>query len=455
MSAHAGAMRMSDRPADERVRDFREVDTGLTPDEAIEEAARCLQCKKPGCVRGCPVGIDIPAFISEIAAGNFDEAATIIRNDNLLPAVCGRVCPQEVQCEGECILKGKDTPINIGGLERFAADWERTHAPSFPEREKTTGKKVAVIGSGPAGLTAAYELVKSGHEVTMYESLHQAGGVLMYGIPSFRLPKDIVQAEIDQLRAMGVKIKLNHLAGNSVTVDELKKFDAVFIGTGAGLPFFMGIPGEQLAGVYSANEFLTRVNLMHADRFPETDTPVKRGSRVVVVGGGNVAMDAARVARRLGARVSLVYRRREEDLPARKAEVAHAKEEGIEFVLCANPVRILGDQCVTGVECVRMQMCDPDQSGRPEPVPVEGSTFSIDADLCIEAIGQGPNPLLIRKLPGVEYGRKGNIIVAEDGRSSLPGFYAGGDVATGAATVILAMGSAKNAAHAIDRFLRD
>ena len=446
---------MSDRPAGERVRDFREVDTGMTPDEAMEEASRCLQCKKPGCVRGCPVGIDIPAFISEIAAGNFDRAAGIIRKDNLLPAVCGRVCPQEVQCEGECILKGKDIPINIGGLERFAADWERTHAPSFPETGKPTGKKVAVVGSGPAGLTAAYELIKYGHDVTMFESLHQAGGVLMYGIPSFRLPKDIVQAEIDQLRSMGVKIRLNHLAGNSVTVDELKKFDAVFIGTGAGLPFFMGIPGEQLAGVYSANEFLTRVNLMHADRFPETDTPVKRGSRVVVIGGGNVAMDAARVARRLGARVSLVYRRREEDLPARKAEVTHAKEEGILFVLCANPVRIRGDQCVTGVECTRMQMCDPDQSGRPEPVPVEGSTFLIDADLCIEAIGQGPNPLLIRKLPGVVYGKKGNIVVDGDGRSSLPGFYAGGDVATGAATVILAMGSAKNAAHAIDRFLRD
>ncbi len=446
---------MSDRPAGERVRDFREVDTGMTPDEAMEEAGRCLQCKKPGCVRGCPVGIDIPAFISEIAAGNFDRAAGIIRKDNLLPAVCGRVCPQEVQCEGECILKGKDIPINIGGLERFAADWERTHAPSFPETGKPTSKKVAVVGSGPAGLTAAYELIKYGHDVTMFESLHQAGGVLMYGIPSFRLPKDIVQAEIDQLRSMGVKIRLNHLAGNSVTVDELKKFDAVFIGTGAGLPFFMGIPGEQLAGVYSANEFLTRVNLMHADRFPETDTPVKRGSRVVVIGGGNVAMDAARVARRLGARVSLVYRRREEDLPARKAEVTHAKEEGILFVLCANPVRICGDQCVTGVECTRMQMCDPDQSGRPEPVPVEGSTFLIDADLCIEAIGQGPNPLLIRKLPGVVYGRKGNIVVDGDGRSSLPGFYAGGDVATGAATVILAMGSAKNAARAIDRFLRD
>jgi glutamate synthase (NADPH/NADH) small chain len=446
---------MADRPADERVHDFAEVDSGLSPDEAMAEAERCLACKKPSCVQGCPVEIDIPAFLSSVAGGDFPAAARVIREDNLLPAICGRVCPQEVQCEGVCILGGKEAPVRIGALERFVADYEREKGMAVPEVAGPTGKRVAVVGSGPAGLTAAAELARLGHAVTVYESLHKPGGVLVYGIPEFRLPKEVVRAEIDLLREMGVEILTGHLAGASITVPELLEYDAVFIGTGAGLPYFMGIPGEQLPGVYSANEFLTRVNLMHADRFPEHDTPVRHAGRVVVAGGGNVAMDAARVARRLGARVTLVYRRREEDLPARRAEVVRAREEGVEFVLCANPVKVLGDQTVTGVECQRMEMCELDESGRPEPAPVPGSFFVIDADMFIEAIGQGPNPLLIRKLEGIAYGRRGNIEVDEEGRSSIPRVFAAGDVATGAATVILAMGGAKKAARAIDRMLRE
>ncbi|HOT04194.1 MAG TPA: NADPH-dependent glutamate synthase [Methanolinea sp.] len=446
---------MGERPARDRIRDFFEVDCGLSAEEAVAEAERCMQCKKPSCVRGCPVEIDIPAFIARIAERDFRGAARIIKEANLLPAVCGRVCPQEVQCEGACILGGKEMPVRIGELERFVADREREQGLVIPPVAEPTGKRVAVVGSGPAGLTAAAELARDGHMVTVFESLHEPGGVLMYGIPSFRLPKDVVQAEIDQLRGMGVKILTNHLAGASIPVAELHAYDAVFIGTGAGLPFFMNIPGEQLNGVYSANEFLTRVNLMHADRFPEYDTPVRHAGRVVVVGGGNVAMDAARVARRLGARVTLVYRRREEDLPARRAEVIRAREEGVEFELCANPVRIIGTHFVTGVECVRMEMCSLDDSGRPEPSPLKGSNFTIDADMVIQAIGQGPNPLLIRKIEGITYGRKGNIVVDEEGRSSLEKVFAAGDVATGAATVILAMGGAKKAARAIDRMLRE
>lgn len=446
---------MGERPAPERIHDFFEVDEGFSADEAIAEAGRCLGCKKPACVTGCPVEIDIPAFVARVAEGDISGAARIIRENNLLPAICGRVCPQEVQCEGQCILGVKETPLRIGELERFVADFERERGFVAPPTAEPTGKRVAVIGSGPAGLTAAAELARLGHFVTVFESLHEPGGVLVYGIPAFRLPKEVVRAEIDQLRAMGVEILTNHLAGASVPISDLLSYDAVFIGTGAGLPFFMKIPGEQLNGVYSANEFLTRVNLMHAERFPEYDTPMRHAGRVVVVGGGNVAMDSARVARRLGARVTLVYRRREEDLPARRAEVIRAKEEGVEFVLCANPVRILGDPFVTGVECVRMNMCDPDDSGRPEPAPIEGSNFVIGADMCIQAIGQGPNPLLIRKLEGIRYGRKGNILVDEDGRTSIDRVFAAGDVATGAATVILAMGGAKKAARAIDRMLRE
>jgi glutamate synthase (NADPH) small chain len=446
---------MHDRAVETRVHDFGEVDTGMTHNEAMIEAERCLQCKKPLCVKGCPVTIDIPAFLREVAAGDFQKAAAIIKEQNMLPAVCGRVCPQEVQCEGECILGRKEKPIAIGELERFVADQERAGGMVMPQKKASTGRRVAVVGAGPAGLTAAAELARMGYHVTLFESLHAAGGVLVYGIPSFRLPKEIVKAEIDAVLALGVELKLNHLVGRSVTTRELLNYDAVFLGTGAGLPYFMGLPGENLPGVYSANEFLTRVNLMHADRFPVFDTPIKRGSRVVVAGGGNVAMDAARVARRLGAKVTLVYRRREEDLPARIAESERAKEEGIEFVMCANPVRILGDQAITGVECIKMEMCSLDASGRPEPKEIGGSHFTIDADVFIAAIGQGPNPLLIGEIPELKRGKRGNVIVDENGKTSLRKVFAGGDVATGAATVILAMGAAKTAAHAIDRMLRE
>lgn len=458
-STGAGAARgvtaMSDRPADVRIRDFGEVDIGLSTDEAINEAARCLQCKRPLCVRGCPVGIDIPAFIREVAEGNFPAAARALKEQNMLPAICGRVCPQETQCEGVCILGNKETPIRIGALERFVADWERANGPDLPEVAKPTGRRVAVVGSGPAGLTAAAELARAGHAVTIFESLHEAGGVLTYGIPAFRLPKDVVKAEIDQVLALGARLKKNHVVGRSIGVDELLSYDAVFLATGAGLPAFMGIPGENLNGVYSANEFLTRVNLMHAEAFPEFDTPVLHAARVAVIGGGNVAMDAARVARRLGAKVFLIYRRGEEEMPARRAEVVHAKEEGIEFYTCANPVRILGDQHVTGIECVKMALCGIDASGRRSPKPIEGSEFTLDVDMVIQAIGTSPNPLLVSLIPGLERGRKGNVIVDENGRTSIPHVYAAGDIVTGAATVIEAMGSAKKAAAAINAMLKE
>ncbi len=445
---------MADRAAETRVNDFAEVDLGLSPGEAVAEAERCIQCKKPFCVTGCPVGIDIPGFILAIAEGRFVEARERILEANLLPAVCGRVCPQETQCEGACVLGKKGRAINIGALERFAADIVEERETGGATPAGSTGRRVAVVGSGPAGLSAAAELARLGHAVTLFESLHEPGGVLVYGIPEFRLPKAIVRAEIERVLALGVELRTNMLVGTSVPVDELLEFDAVFVATGAGLPSFMCIPGEETNGVYSANEFLTRVNLMRADRFPEAGTPIKRGSRVVVTGAGNVAMDAARVARRLGARVTLVYRRREEDFPARRDEVRHAKEEGVEFVTCAAPVRILGEPDVTGVECVRMTMCDLDESGRPTPKEMEGSSFTIDADIVIQAIGTSPNPLLVRLLPGAATGRKGNLVVDEDGRTTVPRVYAGGDIATGAATVIVAMGAGKRAAAAIDADLR-
>ncbi len=444
---------MSKRPAEERIRDFGEVDLGLSAEEAVAEAQRCLQCKKPKCVDGCPVGIDIPGFISELSEGNFRKASEIIKQDNMLPAICGRVCPQESQCEGVCILGIKDKPISIGSLERFVADWERDAGFELPVVAASTGKRVAVVGSGPAGITAAAGLAKAGHGVTIFESLHEAGGVLTYGIPAFRLPKDIVAAEIEQVLALGADLKLNHLVGRSVPVGELLDYDAVFLATGAGLPFFMGIEGENYCGVYSANEFLTRVNLMHADRFPEFDTPVMHGARVAVVGGGNVAMDAARVARRMGARVFLIYRRRTEDLPARADEITNAEEEGVELVTCANPVRILGGPGVTGIECIRMEMCEADESGRPKPAPIRDSNFTLDVDMVIEAIGQGPNPLLARLIPDLSLGRKGNVAVDDEGRTSIAHVFAGGDIATGASTVISAMGAAKNAALTINKIL--
>ena len=446
---------MGERPAEIRIHDFEEVDLGLSPDEAVAEAERCLQCKKPLCVKGCPVGIDIPGFVHQVAEGNFPAAARSLKDQNMLPAICGRVCPQETQCEGVCVLGNKETPIRIGALERFVADWERQNNPTLPDVARPTGKRVAVVGSGPAGLTAAAELARAGHAVTIFESLHEAGGVLAYGIPAFRLPKDIVRAEIEQVLALGVRLKKNHLVGMSVGLDELLGYDAVFLATGAGLPAFMGIPGENLNGVYSANEFLTRVNLMHADAFPEYDTPVLHAGRVAVIGGGNVAMDAARVARRLGAKVYLIYRRGEEEMPARRAEVVHAKEEGIEFLTCTNPIRILGKGGVTGIECVKMSLCEMDASGRRSPEPIEGSGFTLDVDMVIQAIGTSPNPLLVSLIPGLERGRKGNVVVDKNGRTSIPHVYAGGDIATGAATVIEAMGTAKRAAAAINAMLKE
>jgi glutamate synthase (NADPH/NADH) small chain len=434
--------------------DFGEVEPGFTPEEAMEEAGRCLACKKPGCVGGCPVSIDIPAFVLAVSEGDFRGAARILKAENMLPAVCGRVCPQEIQCEGVCILGVKDRPLAIGKLERFVADWEREDGMELPPVAPPTGKRVAVVGSGPSGLTAAAELARAGHAVTLYESLHEAGGVLMYGIPPFRLPREVVRAEISSVLSLGVDLRLNHLVGKSVPVRELLAHDAVYVATGAGLPFFMNIPGEHLNGVYSANEFLTRVNLMHADRFPEFDTPVKRGRHFVVVGGGNVALDAARVARRLGARATLVYRRREKDMPARLAEIRHAREEGVEFLTCVNPHRVLGKDRVEGVECIRMRLCGEDEEGKGWFEPEEGSTLVLDADIFIVAIGTSPNPLLPRCLDGLTCGRLGNVEVNDEGRTSIPHVFAGGDVATGAATVILAMGAAKTAVKAMNRMLR-
>lgn len=455
--ADAESTAMSKRDAAERINDFLEVDEGLSEVNAVLEATRCMECVRPACVKGCPVNIDIPGFIAAIAERDFKKAAEIIKSENMLPAICGRVCPQENQCEGKCVLGVKEKPVKIGALERFVADWERQNGVVTPKTEKPTGKRVAVVGSGPAGITAAAELSRSGHSVTIFESLHAAGGVLTYGIPSFRLPKDIVKAEIDQVLSLGAELKLNHIVGRSVSVKELLAYDAVFLGTGAGLPSFMGIEGENLNGVYSANEFLTRVNLMHADRFPEYDTPVLKGNKVAVVGGGNVAMDAARVAKRMGAEVYLIYRRREEDLPAREAEVANAVEEGVQFFCCANPVRILGGPAVTGIECVRMNMGALDESNRPCPVPYEGKDFlfTLDVDVVIEAIGQSPNPLLVSLIPDLKRGRRGNVITDENGQTSIPNVFAGGDIATGAATVIEAMGNAKKASSAINELLKN
>ena len=452
-----------DREANIRVTDFSEVDLGLSRDEIVAEAQRCIQCKKPKCISGCPVGIDIPAFIAAIAEEKFQEAVDIIKRDNMLPAVCGRVCPQESQCQGVCILGLKAEPIAIGQLERYVADFERAQAENCENPEEincpvpapATGKYIAVVGSGPAGLSAAAELARRGHSVTIFESLHEAGGVLMYGIPAFRMPKDIVQFEIDQVKRLGVEIKTNHIVGRSVSVEELLAYDAVFLGTGAGLPYFMGIPGENLPGVYSANEFLTRVNLMGANRFPEMDTPVKVGKKVVVIGGGNVAMDAARVARRMGAEVTLMYRRSEADMPARRDEVRHAKEEGVIFMTATNPIAFLGENnAVCGVEAIKMELGTAGDDGRCSFYPIEGSAFKVEADVIVEAIGQGPNPLLLRMMPDLTRNRNGSVAVNCLGETSMPKVYAGGDVATGAATVILAMGTAKEAAISIDKKLR-
>lgn len=442
-----------------RIHNFQEVPMGYTPEEAIEEAKRCLQCQKAPCIGGCPVEIDIPRFIAHIADGDFRVAIRVIKEANTLPAVCGRVCPQETECEGLCTLGKKFEPVAIGRLERFVADWEREQGMELPPVGAPTGFRVAVVGSGPAGLACAVDLRRSGHAVTMFEALHEPGGVLMYGIPEFRLPKDIVRAEIATLQAMGVELVTNAVVGKTFAVDELLAdgYQAVFVGTGAGLPRFLGIPGESLIGVYSANEFLTRVNLMRAYRFPEYDTPIRVGRRVAVVGGGNVAMDAARTALRLGAEEVLVlYRRTEAEMPARREEIRHAKEEGIDFHFLVNPVRFLGEHGeLSAVECVRMELGPPDESGRRRPIPIEGSEFVITIDTAVIAIGNQPHPLVPRTTPGLSVTRWGTIQADEDGTTSREGVFAGGDIVTGAATVISAMGAGKKAAAAIDRYLRE
>lgn len=450
---------MRERPASERNRSFEEVPQGYSLEEAVEEAGRCLGCERPLCVQGCPVGIDIPAFVGAIARGDIRKAIDVLKEANTLPAICGRVCPQEDQCELRCILGRNGLPVAIGNLERFAADWEREEDEvRMPEPAAPTGRRVAVVGSGPAGLTCAGELARRGHKVTVFEALHEPGGVLTYGIPEFRLPKRIVQAEIDALRRMGVTVTVNAVVGKLDTIDELlAEFDAVFIGSGAGAPRFKNIPGENLVGVYSANEYLTRANLMRSYQWPASGTPPIRSRCVVVIGGGNVAMDAARTAVRLGAeKVMLAYRRGSEEMPARRAEIHHAEEEGVEFLLLTDPVEVLGDATgrVRGVRCLRMELGEPDASGRRRPTPVEGSEFEIECDTVIPALGNDPNPLIPQSTPGLETGKWGTIVAdAPTGATSREGVFAGGDVVTGAATVIEAMGAGRAAARAIHDYV--
>ncbi len=450
---------MPSQAPDVRNKNFLEVALGYTEEQALDEAQRCLHCKNKPCVAGCPVGIHIPDFIAKVAEGDFEAAYQIITQQSSLPAVCGRVCPQETQCEQKCVRGIKGEPVGIGRLERFVADWHNKNVCEAPRKPAPNGHKVAVIGSGPSGLTCAGDLAKKGYAVTVFEALHTAGGVLVYGIPEFRLPKDIVQKEIDGLKALGVDVQTNMVIGRVLSIDELLEqgYEAVFIGSGAGLPRFMNIPGENLKGVYSANEFLTRVNLMKAYQ-PGSDTPIEHAKRVAVVGGGNVAMDAARCAKRLGAEeVFIVYRRSEKELPARAEEVEHAKEEGIVFHLLNNPTQILGDENgnVKGMECIRMELGEPDASGRRRPVEVPGSQFTLDVDCVIMAIGTSPNPLIKSTTQGLETQKWGGIIVNEEtGLTSREGVYAGGDAVTGAATVILAMGAGKTAATAIDEYIQ-
>lgn len=447
---------MREQDAKVRIHNFDEVPLGYTPEEAMAEAERCLQCKRAPCIQGCPVQINIPKFIREIREGEFRAAIATIKETNNLPAICGRVCPQETQCQAVCTLGKKYEPVAIGRLERFVADWEYENGVEIPKIADPTGFRVAVIGSGPAGLTCAADLRRLGHEVTIFEALHEPGGVLMYGIPEFRLPKKIVRAEIENLLQMGVELKLNMVVGRTVTVDELfaQGYKAIFIGTGAGLPQFLGVPGENLIGIYSANEFLTRVNLMRAYLFPEYDTPIKIGKTVAVVGGGNVAMDAARTALRLGAeRVMVLYRRTEVEMPARIEEIHHAKEEGVEFHFLVAPVRFLGKDVVEAVECIRMELGTPDESGRRRPFPIPGSEFTLPVDMVVIAIGNQPHPLVPRTTPGLAISRHGTIVADEDGRTSLSGVFAGGDIVTGAATVISAMGAGKKAAQTINSWL--
>jgi glutamate synthase (NADPH/NADH) small chain len=443
-----------------RARNFLEVPTGYTMKMAQEEACRCLQCKKPGCVAGCPVGVDIPGFIDLIAQGDMTGAIRNLWTKNALPAVCGRVCPQEVQCEGKCIVGKKGDPVAIGNLERFCADYEREHGTGeLPPKAAPTGKKVAVVGSGPSGLTVAGDLITKGHDVTIFEAFHKPGGVLVYGIPEFRLPKAIVAQEVHFLERLGVNLQCNAVVGRTVSLDELFKegYDAIYVGVGAGLPRFMNIPGENLVGILSANEYLTRANLMKAYKYPEFDTPIPIGKNVVVLGAGNVAMDSARTAMRLGAEtVKIVYRRSREEMPARKAEIHHAEEEGIELFLLTNPTKYLGDENgrLTGMECLRMELGEPDASGRRRPVAIKGPEFEVACDLCIVAVGSGANPLLTSETPDMKLNKWGNVMADErTGKTTKKGVWAGGDIVTGAATVILAMGAGRDAANSIHDYL--
>ncbi len=452
---------MPEQPPEVRRRNFDEVPLGYSPEVAILEASRCLRCKKAKCVEGCPVGVKIPEFVALVQAGDFLGAAKKLKEDNYLPAICGRVCPQEDQCEKICVLARTGEPVAVGRLERFAADYERAHgAKEKPQIAKPTGHRVALIGSGPASLTVAGDLAVKGHDVTIFEALHKTGGVLVYGIPEFRLPKKIVQEEIDYLKSLGVKVEVNKIVGKTVTIDELfaQGYEAVFIGVGAGLPRFLGIPGENFAGVYSANEYLTRSNLMKAYLFPQYSTPLIKSESTAVVGGGNVAMDSARTALRLGSEVTLVYRRSKVEMPARIEEVHHAEEEGVKFMLLTDPVEIFGDDNgrVRGIRLLRMELGDPDSSGRRRPVPIKGSEFEMQCTAVIIAIGNKANPLLTRATPGIELNSDGNIIVdPATMQTSRPRIYAGGDIVTGAATVIEAMGAGKKAARAIDKLMTE
>ena len=451
---------MPEQQPEVRKRNFEEVPTGYTVAMAQEEAARCLQCKKPGCVDGCPVSVDIPGFINLIAQGDITGAIRHVWTQNALPAVCGRVCPQEIQCEGLCIVGKRGEPVAIGNLERFVADWERENGTGeLPPKAPPTGKRVAVVGSGPSGLTVAGDLIQKGHDVTVLEAFHKPGGVLVYGIPEFRLPKAIVAQEVNFLERLGVKVQVNAVVGRTVSLDELfdEGFAAIYLGVGAGLPRFMNLPGENLIGILSANEYLTRANLMKAYRYPEVDTPIPKGKNVVVLGAGNVAMDAARTAMRLGAEnVKIVYRRSRDEMPARAAEIHHAEEEGIEFHLLTNPTRFKGDDRgrLTGMACLKMELGEPDDSGRRRPIPIKGSEFHMDTDLVIVAVGSGANPLLTQSTPDLQLNKWGYIVAdPETGKTTMKGVWAGGDIVTGAATVILAMGAGRKAADSIHHYL--
>lgn len=450
---------MPEQSPRERIKNFKEVPFGYGKEIAILEANRCLQCKNKPCMKGCPVEIDIPGFVACIAKGDFDKAAEIIKAKNNLPAISGRVCPYEKQCEGECTLKKLGEPLGIGRLERFIADYELKKGKKPPKKPEPTGKHIAVVGSGPAGLTCAGDLARMGHAVTVFEALHDPGGVLMYGIPEFRLPKAIVKAEVDYIKSLGVEISYDVVVGKTITVQELiEKYDAVFIGTGAGLPTWLNIPGENLDGVYSANEFLTRVNMMKAYRFPEYDTPVKIGKNVVTFGAGNVAMDCARTALRLGAEKSyIMYRRTQAEMPAREEEIEHARQEGVIFKLLTAPIRFIGDDngILREVEYLKMELGEPDESGRKRPIPIPDSEEKMAIDTALVAIGQSPNPLIPQTMKELKIGKHGNIVTDDEGRTSIPGVFAGGDIATGAATVILAMGAGKRAARAIDAYLKN